>query len=216
MTMNLEVAAKGCLDRIRKIEKAEKVAFYQAVRRTAWNIKRKMVAAVTGNKRIMQNGELGGKDSMPAFSDLRKDAMQYAGKKPGGVWGKSARVLISGRNSKDVAATIGYPAKIKPFAERWQTPGYQLDAMLAAYKIATIQGNTGKRVTIWDTMNDERIRYAFAWAARNGGKDRIDFQRGYPPAQPVQPEREVIGGNLERYADRAVRRMVDDMLERYL
>ena len=127
---------------------------------------------------------------------------------------RTLRRLRQGRGSgeKDLQATIGFPAGVKPYAEQWQTPGYRLDALAAAKAVLHARTRNGGQLPLYSTM-DRQLINAFYAAARKGGElARLEYHEGLPPLQPERPKREVINAALEAYADKTVRAMVEKMI----
>ena len=207
--MQFDIVARDCLKQLRKIEQAQKRAVLLGVRRTAYNIKRKITTAITTGKEITANGGWG---RFPEYAPLTKELMRVYAKKRGGAWGKSARVWIRGSGEKDLSATIGFPAGVKKYAEQWQTPGYRLDALAAARVLLFARNRQGLPLPLWSTM-DEKLKAAVWAAAKKAGKEAmVDYREGLPPLQPERPKREVINAALEAYADKTVRAMVEKMI----
>ena len=207
--ISFDIVARDCLKQIRKIEQAQKRAVYLSVRRTAYNIKRKITTAITTGKEITANGGWG---RFPEYAPFTQEVMRTFDKKRGGKWGKSARVWIRGSGEKDLQATIGFPAGVKPYAEQWQTPGYRLDALAAAKALLHARTRNGGQLPLYSTM-DRQLINAFYAAARKGGElARLEYHEGLPPLQPERPKREVINAALEAYADKTVRAMVEKMI----
>lgn len=208
--MQFDIVARDCLKQLRKIEQAQKRAVLLGVRRTAYNIKRKITTAITTGKEITANGGWG---RFPEYAPFSQDAMRAYQKKRGGAWGKSARVWIRGSGEKDLSATIGFPAGVKKYAEQWQTPGYRLDALAAARALLRIRDRLAKYpLQLYSTMDKRMVAAAYAEARKKGLLDLLEYKQGLPPLQPERPKREVINAALEAYADRTVRAMVEKML----
>ena len=201
------------MKQLREVEKKEKRAFLLGIRRTAYNIKRKITTAITQNREITEGGGWG---KFPDYAPLSKELMRTYEKKRGGKWGKSARVLIRGSGEKDLSATIGFPQGVKKYAEQWQTPGYRLDALAAAEKLLFARNRQGQRLPLYSTMDPKLIKAVFAAAREHGQPERVEYHKGLPPVQPSRPKREVINPALERYADKTVRATVQKMLAEVL
>ena len=208
--MQFDIVARDCLKQLQKIEQAQKRAVLLGVRRTAYNIKRKITTAITQNREITEGGGWG---RFPEYAPFSQDAMRAYQKKRGGKWGKSARVWIRGSGEKDLSATIGFPAGVKKYAEQWQTPGYRLDALAAARALLRIRDRLAKYpLQLYSTMDKRMVAAAYAEARKKGLLDLLEYKQGLPPLQPERPKREVINAALEAYADKTVRAMVEKMI----
>ena len=212
MGITFDAVIKPCLDELRKIDKAEQKAVLQGIRRAAWNIKRKMITSMTKNKSILSSGGWG---KFPDFAPFTKEVMDFHGKKPGGAIGKSPKVWVAGRG-REPSAVVGYPKRIQKIAEAWQTPGYRIDALSAAYARMRIANKTGKPLELFSAMKPELIRSIYAQARERGLMDLIHYTHGAPPEQPARPKREIIGDPLYRYADKAVVHEIDKCMRAFL
>ena len=79
--ISFDIVARDCLKQIRKIEQAQKRAVLLGVRRTAYNIKRKITTAITTGKEITANGGWG---RFPEYAPFTQEVMRTFDKKRGG------------------------------------------------------------------------------------------------------------------------------------
>lgn len=188
MRVTFEILGQRAIKKLKQLEQANKRAFRMAIGRTAKDIKGRIQRGVSQNKNPV---------SLTGLQPMSQMQKELHGRPYGGKWGKSAQVFFTGASVENMKATVKYPDGVKPFFARWQTPGYRADPDKAAKLIAFARLRKGRKPDVYSMLEEKIIRGLYAEGDKVGVKP--EWHDAAPPAQPVQPPREIIGPPLLRW-----------------